>query len=159
MVKKQSNFQLLKILAMLMIVSHHLVSKNAFNVDTEIVGLTTNKLLLQILGNNAFIGNNLFFLISAWFLSSKAEDSINLKYSFSSCVRLERIVLFYSISLLCLSLIFNRGVSLTLVLKSIFPTLFGLWWYPTTYIVFLLMWPFYHKGLKTLDDDNLKNVL
>ena len=97
MVKKQSNFQLLKILAMLMIVSHHLVSKNAFNVDTE------------ILGNNAFIGNNLFFLISAWFLSSKAEDSINLKYSFSSCVRLERIVLFYSISLLCLSLIFNRG--------------------------------------------------
>lgn len=109
MVKKQSNFQLLKILAMLMIVSHHLVSKNAFNVDTEIVGLTTNKLLLQILGNNAFIGNNLFFLISAWFLSSKAEDSINLKYSFSSCVRLERIVLFYSISLLCLSLIFNRG--------------------------------------------------
>lgn len=108
MVKKQSNFQPLKILAMLMIVSHHLVSKNAFNVDTEIVGLTTNKLLLQILGNNAFIGNNLFFLISAWFLSSKAEDSINLKYLFSSCVRLERIVLFYSISLLCLSLIFNR---------------------------------------------------
>ena len=114
MVKKQSNFQLLKILAMLMIVSHHLVSKNAFNVDTEIVGLTTNKLLLQILGNNAFIGNNLFFLISAWFLSSKAEDSINLKYSFSSCVRLERIVLFYSISLLCLSLIFNRGGKLNI---------------------------------------------
>ena len=114
MVKKQSNFQLLKILAMLMIVSHHLVSKNAFNVDTEIVGLTTNKLLLQILGNNAFIGNNLFFLISAWFLSSKAEDSINLKYSFSSCVRLERIVLFYSISLLCLSLIFNGGGGLNI---------------------------------------------
>lgn len=114
MVKKQSNFQLLKILAMLMIVSHHLVSKNAFNVDTEIVGLTTNKLLLQILGNNAFIGNNLFFLISAWFLSSKADDSINLKYSFSSRVRLERIVLFYSISLLCLSLILNRGGKLNI---------------------------------------------
>ena len=109
MVKKQSNFQLLKIVAMLMIVAHHLVSKNAFNVDTEIVGLTANKLLLQVFGNNAFIGNNLFFLISAWFLTSKAEDSINLKYSFSSCVRLERIVLFYSISLLCLSLILNRG--------------------------------------------------
>lgn len=114
MVKKQSNFQLLKIVAMLMIVAHHLVSKNAFNVDTEIVGLTANKLLLQILGNNAFIGNNLFFLISAWFLSSKAGDSINIKYSFSSCVRLERIVLFYSISLLCLSLIFNRGGKLNI---------------------------------------------
>jgi len=112
--KKQSNFQLLKIMAMVMIVAHHLVSKNIFNVDTEIVGLTANKLLLQILGNNAFIGNNLFFLISAWFLSSKADDSINLQYSFSSCARLERIVLFYSVSLLCLSLIFNGGGKLNI---------------------------------------------
>lgn len=159
MTKKQSNFQLLKIIAMVMIVAHHLVSQNTFNVDTEIVGLTINKLLLQVLGNNAFIANNLFFLISAWFLSSKADDSVNLKYSFASCARLERIVLFYSISLLLLTSIFKGGVNVALILKSVFPTLFGLWWYPTTYIVFLLIWPFYHKGLKALDDDDLKKCI
>lgn len=48
---------------MFMIISHHLVAKNAFNIDTEIIEITGNKLALQILGNNAFIGNNLFF----WF--------------------------------------------------------------------------------------------
>ena len=69
MKNKEANFQLLKIAAMLMIVSHHIVAKNMLNVDTQIVGITMNKLALQVLGNNAFIGNNLFFLVSAWFLS------------------------------------------------------------------------------------------
>ena len=61
MKKKEGNFQFLKIIAMMMIVSHHLVAKNAFNIDTQIIGVTANKLVLQILGNNAFIGNNLLF--------------------------------------------------------------------------------------------------
>lgn len=160
MIKKQANFQLLKIIAMIMIVSHHLVAKNAFNVDTDVIGLMPNKLLLQVLGNNAFIGNNLFFLISAWFLSSKTENVINLRYSIASCIRLERVVLFFSISLLCLTLVLGRGkIELSLVLKSLFPTLSGVWWYPTTYIVFLLIWPFYHKGLNELNVDELKKCI
>ena len=72
--ERQSQFELLKILAMVMIVAHHFVAKNAFNVDTDIVGLSFNKLFLQFIGNHAFIGNNLFFMCSAWFLVSKAQD-------------------------------------------------------------------------------------
>lgn len=63
MKKREASFQILKLVAMFMIISHHLVAKNAFSIDTEIIGITGNKLALQILGNNAFIGNNLFF----WF--------------------------------------------------------------------------------------------
>ena len=54
---KQSNFELLKVLAMLMIVSHHLVTLNAFNVDTDLVGLDRSRVFLQLIGNYAFIGN------------------------------------------------------------------------------------------------------
>ena len=50
MKNKEANFQILKIAAMLMIVSHHLVAKNAFNIDTQVIGITGNKLALQILG-------------------------------------------------------------------------------------------------------------
>ena len=49
MKNKEANFQILKIAAMLMIVSHHLVAKNAFNIDTQVIGITGNKLALQIL--------------------------------------------------------------------------------------------------------------
>ena len=105
---KEANFQLLKIIAMLMIVSLHLVAKNAFNIDTQIIGITVNKIALQVLGNNAFIGNNLFFLVSAWFLSSKKEDAINTQYSIRSCLRIEKTVLFYSY-VMCKTMFFFRG--------------------------------------------------
>ncbi len=51
------------------------------------------------------------------------------------------------------------GENFSLLLKSLFPTLFGLWWYPTTYIVFLFLWPFYHRGLSALNDDDLKRCI
>lgn len=94
MKNKEANFQILKIAAMLMIVSHHLVAKNAFNIDTQVIGITGNKLALQILGNNAFIGNNLFFLVSAWFLSKKPDEKVDLNYSARSCWKIEKTVLF-----------------------------------------------------------------
>lgn len=90
MKNKEANFQILKIAAMLMIVSHHLVAKNAFNIDTQVIGITGNKLALQILGNNAFIGNNLFFLVSAWFLSKKPDEKVDLNYSARSCWKIEK---------------------------------------------------------------------
>lgn len=43
MKSKKANFQLIKIIAMLMIVSHHLVAKNSFNIDTQVIGITANK--------------------------------------------------------------------------------------------------------------------
>lgn len=106
---RQSNFELLKIVAMLMIISHHLVSKNAFNVDTDISGITANKLLFQILGNNAFIGNNLFFLTSAWFLSERPVESATLSYSKRSWIRIEKECLFYSIILFIVSYLRGGG--------------------------------------------------
>ena len=64
---KQSNFELLKVVAMLMIVCLHLNTQNAFNIDTQLTGLNPSRVFLQLIGNHAFVGNNLFFMVSAWF--------------------------------------------------------------------------------------------
>ena len=159
MKKKEANFQLVKMIAMLMIVSHHIVSKNAFNIDTEIVGITVNKIALQVMGNNAFIGNNLFFLVSAWFLSSKREETVNTQYSIRSCFRIERTVLFYSYAMCVIMLIFRGGVSKSILLQSVFPVTTGMWWYPTTYMIFLMIWPFYHQALLRFSDEDLKKYV
>ncbi len=106
--ERQSNFELLRIISMLMIVAHHFVAKNAFNVDTEIIGLTVNKLFLQFIGNHAFIGNNLFFMISAWFLCDVSKE-YGIKKSLKSVWKIERQMLFYSI-LICIVLILWGGV-------------------------------------------------
>ena len=159
MKKKEANFQFVKIIAMLMIISHHIVSKNAFNIDTEVVGIMVNKIALQVMGNNAFIGNNLFFLVSAWFLSSKKEEAVNTQYSLSSCLRIEKTVLFYSYAMCAIMLIFMGGVSKSILLKSIFPVTTGMWWYPTTYMIFLMIWPFYHQALFRFSDEDLKKFV
>ena len=106
--ERQSNFELLRIISMLMIVAHHFVAKNAFNVDTQVIGLTVNKLFLQFIGNHAFIGNNLFFMISAWFLCDVSKE-YGIKKSLKSVWKIERQMLFYSI-LICIVLILWGGV-------------------------------------------------
>lgn len=43
-------------------------------------------------------------------------------------------------------------------MKSVFPLSAGLWWYPTAYAVFLVLQPFYQRGLNALDDSALKTL-
>lgn len=160
---KQSNFELLKVLAMLMIVSHHLVTLNAFNVDTDLVGLDRSRVFLQLIGNHAFIGNNLFFMISAWFLCLNIETS-DFKRTVGRIWRIEQIMLFYSIFI---PVIFNVLSELSPMVaggggfsvKSLFPLSLGLWWYPTAYAIFLIFFPFYQQGLQSLDRKELRNLI
>lgn len=42
---------------MLMIVCHHLVTQNAFNIDTDLTGINPRRVFLQLIGNHAFVGN------------------------------------------------------------------------------------------------------
>ena len=55
---KLSNFELLKVVAMLMIVCHHLITQNAFNIDTQLTRLNASRMFCQFIGNHAFVGNN-----------------------------------------------------------------------------------------------------
>ena len=106
---KQSNFELLKVVAMLMIVCHHLITQNAFNIDTPLTGLNPSRVFLQLIGNHAFVGNNLFFMVSAWFLCIRAE-AFQMKKSMSRIWSLEKVMLFYSIGIpLTFSLVLTEG--------------------------------------------------
>lgn len=81
-----------------MIVCHHLITQNAYNIDTALVGLNGSRVFLQLIGNHAFIGNNLFFMVSAWFLCTKTE-TFQLKKTFGRIWSLENVMLFYSIGI------------------------------------------------------------
>lgn len=95
---KESRFELLKIIAMLMITSHHFVTKNVFNVDKDLVGLDSSRVFLQFIDNHAFIGNNLFFTVSAWFLCKHVE-TFDSRKTFRRVCGMEKIMLFYSIGI------------------------------------------------------------
>ena len=156
---KETRYEFLKVVAMLMIVSHHLVTQNIFNIDIELKGLDPSRVFLQLMGNHAFIGNNLFFMISAWFLCKHSEH-FSIKKTAKRIWNIEKIMLFYSIGIPLLFFLSNSSYSINEIfrLSMILPCSTGLWWYPTSYIVFLLFFPFLQQGLDRLKEKEIKKL-
>ena len=144
---RNSSIELLRIIATYLIILRHFVVFNTFDVWSQT--LSIKKVVLEgIFYPSGKIGVVLFFLISAWFL---CESPTSLKESFKRLWFLEREVLFYSIALFGFFCLFQHAqINTQLVLNTIFPISTNLWWYATSYAVFLILMPFFTKGLQTL---------
>lgn len=129
------------------IVFHHFVWFNALDIDSR--PWSFNRVLLEFVANPmGKVGAALFFLISAWFL---CEAGLGVRDCLKRIWLMEREVLFWSFTLVILSVLFRLpGSSMKLVLKSMLPTLTGAWWYVTAYAMFLVLAPFLLVGLKAL---------
>lgn len=147
---RNSNVEALRLLAMFCIALNHFpfgVRQGASLAQDEVVSLLTN------FGG---LGDCLFFIISAWYLCERTP-------SFRSSLRrvwiLERQLLFYSLTLFGIYLlagyVFNLGdVSTKYLLASAaraaFPFATSHWWFPTSYMLFLMILPFLSTGLRAL---------
>ena len=147
--RRESGIELLRILAMLMIVGHHCATHASIQLDILPPSAFRFFMLMQIPFGK--IGVALFFMISAWFLC-EAEDP-KLRQSLRRIWNLEREVLFYSISIFILCSLLDVQSSLTnetVVFSSLFPIASGNWWYLTAYVMFLLLYPFLTIGFKKI---------
>lgn len=157
---RNSGIELLRIFAMLCIVGFHVLFSPGFNnlpapAAEVYVAIQPNCLkkffYLFILGSGGWIGNIAFFTISAWFLLDRLPS---VKSSFKRIWILEKEVLFWAV-LLCLIGFYleNRGLiglSEYNKLAFIFPLATGLWWYATSYALFLVFLPFLYSGLQKM---------
>lgn len=153
--QRNSSIELLRIISMLMIIARHYVGANAFDVTA--LPLSKRKIILEaIIYPSGKIGVVIFFFISAWFLCSANTSIIaNLRKMWI----LEREILFWSLVLCGLTFAFNRHeLTASLVIQSVFPTLTGLWWYPTSYCLFLLFLPFLTSGLRSIGKEKHKQL-
>ncbi len=93
-----------------------------------------------------------FFSISAWFL---LEHEQTIKNSLRRIWLMEKEVLFWSLCLACLYLIFAPSeISKILLIKSFALLNMNVWWYATAYATFLALLPFLSKELKALGRNN-----
>ncbi len=155
-VGRNSNVELLRIIAMFCIVLNHfpwpwqqLYSETAFVSHLFIRIITPTASLL------GGLGDCLFFFISVWYL---CEEKPDLKKSLRRAWILERELLFWSFTMFGVTLVVLRMHLINLpkkdfllfTMKSVFPTITNHWWYPTSYILFLAMLPFLLVGLRKL---------
>ena len=144
--RRNSSIELMRILAMLLITAHHALLDCGTSVTTLPLGV--NKVLLETFAySGGKIGVVLFFLISAWYLPVGGS----IRASFRRVWLMEREVLFWSLALLMVNAVLRpQYVGVGLVVQSLLPMSTNLWWYITSYAVFLLLFPFLATGLKAL---------
>lgn len=148
--RRSSNFELLRIVVMLMIIAYHYVIHGQ-------VGLLENGNFLQRIFLECFsmfgkIGVNLFVLISGYFGLEKC-------FSVKKLLKLEVQCLFFSL----LGVVIGIGLELELpskeVIKMFFPITSNQYWYMTAYVILYLLSPWYNEFLKRLDRKQYNKLL
>ena len=144
---RNSNIELLRIIAMFMILAHHFIVHNGYDVLKLPLG--PERIFFQlVMAGGGKVGVVIFFSISAWFFLDKEQT---IKSNLKRVWIMERELLFWSLILVTFYLVFDRAdLSMKLMVKSVMPLSMGMWWYATAYAIFLALLPFLAKGLKAL---------
>ena len=142
-----SSIELLRIIAMFMILAHHFIVHNGYDVLKLPLG--PERIFFQlVMAGGGKVGVVIFFSISAWFFLDK---ELTIKSSLKRIWIMERELLFWSLTLMAFYLVFDRAdLGMKLMAKSILPLSMNVWWYATAYAIFLALLPFLSKGLKAL---------
>lgn len=154
---RNSNIEMVRLIAMVMIVLNH-SPWNAFSYADASAGYIQRlgmTCIISFLSNWGGVGDCLFFIISAWFL---CDEEQSYERNISRCWHLEKQLWFWSLSLFigCLIVWHMRGempemkTLASLGLKTMFPFAAKLWWYPTSYMLFLMACPLLTRGLRLL---------
>ena len=169
---RQSNFELLRIFAMLLIVMSHLCQHGVwFAPDAEV---TTNYYVRQAFSNwTGALGNYLFILTSGFFIANSKfswKKVFRLWFQVFSIAAVIGVALYVSkVPLIGFDRqpeYIERGffdaaspASLKDLVRSFAPTLFGNNWFASAYLLFYMMTPFLNESLKYLDEKKHRNLI
>lgn len=146
---------MLKIIAIILIVIFHVIQSltntnsyityDQYILDISHSTTSISNLLLVYFRQFGALGNNIFFVCSAWFLLESKKTN---KYKIFTMI-----VKIWIISILfLLTFIFsNVNMSNSVIIKSLFPTTFSVNWYMTCYIIFYMIHPALNKMIYSMD--------
>lgn len=149
---RQSNIELLRIIAMLMIVAHHVSMHSGFEFPIE--KITINRLWVQFIQIGGKIGVDIFVLISGYFLIMAPKIKIGKLLKFYLQV--------YTYSILSFSIFIVLGrkpFGMNILKRHLLPLTFDLWWFASAYFMLYLISPFLNKLLKSLDKKDYQKML
>ena len=148
---RQSNFELLRIISMFMIICFHYAVhsidklENNFNFGSNFI--------YTFFMSGGPLAVLLFIMITGYFM---IKSDIKIK----RLIDLEIQVLFYSILGLLIWLIFiKEPITYSELIKSVLPNLSNSYWFFTSYFAIYLFMPFINKFLLNLTENELKKLL
>lgn len=138
-VKRQSNFELLRIIAIIMIIAHHFAYHSDMVFDTQ--SITLNRLWTQLLYYGGHVGLNVFVMISGYFL----VDSKRL--NLAKIVRIWLMMFTYSVGIYVIIIATGIEVEFFDEIKnwSFTPVARGIWPFASAYLGLMFLYPFINR--------------
>ena len=150
--KRKSNIEIIRIIAMFLIIMSHYSLYSGFNWE-NVVGITSNKVFMNTFFEFGTLGVSLFIIISGYFYDKN-------KLNVYKVVRLILQIFIFSIIGLMIGIIIgDDNLNTKNIIKSIMPTTFGLYWFATCYVLILLFSPFIKVIIDNLSKKDLKLVI
>lgn len=149
---RQSNIELLRIVAMNMIVIGHFSCHGGFGFPPT--SITINRLWTQFIVMGGNIGVNIFMLISGYFLIS--STTINIEKIIRQWLQI------FTYSVLSFVVFVGAGIEsfdLKEMIRHLFPITYSQWWFASVYFVLYLFSPFLNKLLNGLEKENYQRLL
>ena len=144
--ERNSSLELLRILAMIMIVFHHFAVHGGFVYDYSV--LTIPRFWVNFISMGGKIGVDVFVLISGYFLVVDREPVINVRRIFKFWFQ----IYFYSIVLVGIFGYFGlASIGMKHIAKAVCPILSSSWWFASAYFVMYLLHGFINKMLLSFD--------
>lgn len=143
--ERQSNLELLRIVAMFLIVMHHYSIHGGGS--SLILSSNFNNIWCEFLGLWGKVGVNLFVLITGYFL-------IRSTPKISSIIRLWGATLFYSVVLYILFISLGKQFNISQFIKTLFPLTFNQYWFISCYVALMVLVPFLNLGLRHFNQNH-----
>lgn len=145
---RKSNFELMRIVSMFLIVMHHYaIHGNFININNQ------TKVFLDIFSLGGKLGVNSFVILSGYFL---VNSKMNCYKIFSLALPVYLCSWFFIIISYFLGL---TSLSFNDVLISLFPILTGHYWFITNFLLLYISVPIINKLVLTISKEQYKKVL
>lgn len=154
--ERESGIELYKVIAIFLIVLSHVIQTltepnyvlgigegTFINIATATTDL--NVLLLALFRICGALGNNMFFICSAWFLVNSKKMSLKKVIHIILDVWIINMIVFWGLHAIGIQFQVSDTV------RTFFPTTFANNWYITCYLLFYLIYPFLNRMLEQLN--------
>ncbi len=141
--KRRTSVELLRIIAMILIIAHHFSVHGGFEYSST--SFSFNELWIQLISMGGKIGVNIFVLISGYYMSESDKSPVK------RVIKLWLQVVFYSILIFFIfSLLKIQPFTVKELIKHCMPIIFSQWWFVTNYVVLCILSPYINVLIKSL---------
>ena len=152
LIVRNSSLELLRIIAMLMIIASHLAQHGGF--DFPLSSITINRLWWQFMRISGARGNDLFVLISGYFLINSSGIKFHKIFNLWARMLLYSVVVLFALILPGIEMF-----SVKAMLEAVTPVIHAQWWFPRTYFMLYLIHPYLNIFLRSFDRKGYEKFL